>query len=95
MLLTLEGLGFCNKGEGGALVEDGALRVGGALPTNTDGGGLSACQPGMRGIFLLVEAVKQLRGQCGERQVNGARLAAVNATGGWISSTATAVLGRD
>jgi acetyl-CoA acetyltransferase len=95
VLLTLEGLGFCQKGEGGALVENGTLRVGGALPTNTDGGGLSACQPGMRGIFLLVEAVKQLRGECGDRQVDGARLAAVNATGGWISSTATAVLGRE
>ena len=69
--------------------------VGGALPTNTDGGGLSSCQPGMRGIFLLVEAVKQLRGECGDRQVKDARLAAVNATGGWISSTGTAVLGRE
>jgi acetyl-CoA acetyltransferase len=93
VLLTLEGLGFCKKGEGGPFVEDGKLRVGGALPTNTDGGGLSACQPGMRGIFLLVEAVKQLRGECGERQVPNARLACVNATGGWISSTATAILG--
>ena len=95
VLLTLEGLGFCKKGEGGAFVEDGRLRVGGALPTNTDGGGLSACQPGMRGIFLLVEAVKQLRGECGDRQVPDARLACVNATGGWISSTGTAILGRE
>ncbi|MHB8439713.1 MAG: thiolase C-terminal domain-containing protein [Acidimicrobiales bacterium] len=94
VLLTLEGLGFCGKGEGGGFVEDGKLRVGGALPTNTDGGGLSACQPGMRGIFLLVEAVKQLRGECGERQVPDAELACVNATGGWISSTGTAILGR-
>ncbi len=93
VLLTLEGLGFCKKGEGGAFVEDGKLRVGGALPTNTDGGGLSACQPGMRGIFLAIEAVKQLRGECGDRQVQGARLAAINATGGWISSTGTAILG--
>ena len=62
VLLTLEGLGFCKKGEGGPFVEGGPFRVGGALPTNTDGGGLSSCQPGMRGIFLLVEAVKQLRG---------------------------------
>ena len=63
VILTLEGLGFCKKGEGGPFVEDGKLRVGGALPTNTDGGGLSACQPGMRGMFLLIEAVKQLRGE--------------------------------
>jgi acetyl-CoA acetyltransferase len=95
VLLTLEGLGFCKKGEGGAFVADGRLRVGGELPTNTDGGGLSSCQPGMRGIFLLVEAVKQLRGECGERQVADATLACVNATGGWISSTGTAVLGRE
>jgi acetyl-CoA acetyltransferase len=95
VLLTLEGLGFCKKGEGGPLVEGGALRVGGSLPTNTDGGGLSSCQPGMRGIFLLIEAVKQLRGECGERQVSDARLACVNATGGWISSTGTVILGRD
>jgi acetyl-CoA acetyltransferase len=94
VLLTLEGLGFCKKGEGGPFVEGGTLRVGGALPTNTDGGGLSSCQPGMRGIFLLVEAVKQLRGECELRQVPDARLACVNATGGWISSTATAILGR-
>ena len=58
VLLSLEALGFCGKGEGGAFVEDGKLRVGGALPTNTDGGGLSACHPGMRGMFLLVEAVQ-------------------------------------
>ena len=69
VILTVEGLGFCKKGEGGPFVEDGRLRVGGALPTNTDGGGLSACQPGMRGIFLLIEAVRQLRGECGDRQV--------------------------
>ena len=58
VLLTLEGLGFCKKGEGGPFVEDGKLRLGGALPTNTDGGGLSACHPGMRGMFLLVEAAQ-------------------------------------
>ena len=93
VLLTLEGLGFCKKGEGGPFVADGKLRVGGALPTNTDGGGLSACHPGMRGIFLLVEAVRQLRAECGERQVPGARLACVNGTGGWFSSASTTILG--
>lgn len=95
VLLTLEGLGFCAKGEGGAFVEGGTLRVGGALPTNTDGGGLSSCHPGMRGIFLLVEAVRQLRGECGIRQVPDAALACVNGTGGWFSSAGTAILGRD
>jgi acetyl-CoA acetyltransferase len=93
VLLSLEALGFCAKGEGGAFVEDGRLRLGGALPTNTDGGGLSCCHPGMRGMFLLVEAVKQLRGECGERQVPDARIACVNATGGWFSSASTALLG--
>jgi acetyl-CoA acetyltransferase len=93
VLLSLEALGFCGKGEGGAFVEDGRLRLGGALPTNTDGGGLSCCHPGMRGLFLLVEAVKQLRGECGERQVPNARIACVNGTGGWFSSASTALLG--
>ncbi|MBI2169436.1 MAG: acetyl-CoA acetyltransferase [Actinobacteria bacterium] len=93
VLLTLEGLGFCEKGEGGPFVEDGKLRVGGTLPTNTDGGGLSSCHPGMRGMFLLVEAVRQLRGECGPRQVDGAQLACVNGTGGWFCSAGTAILG--
>jgi acetyl-CoA acetyltransferase len=93
VLLTLEALGFCKKGEGGPFLEDGKLRVGGVLPTNTDGGGLSACHPGMRGIFLLVEAVGQLRGECGARRVANAQLACVNGTGGWFSSASTVVLG--
>jgi acetyl-CoA acetyltransferase len=76
-------------------VEDGKLRVGGALPTNTDGGGLSACQPGMRGMFLLIEAVKQLRSECGARQVPDARLACVNGTSGWFTAAGTVILGRE
>jgi acetyl-CoA acetyltransferase len=95
VLLSLEALGFCAKGEGGAFVETGALRLGGTLPTNTDGGGLSACHPGMRGMFLLVEAVRQLRGEAGERQVPDARLCCVNGTGGWFSSAGTVILGVD
>ena len=63
VLLSLEDLGFCKKGDGGPFVEDGRLRWDGPLPTNTDGGGLSACHPGMRGMFLIVEAVRQLRGE--------------------------------
>jgi acetyl-CoA acetyltransferase len=93
VLLTFEALGFCKKGEGGPFVEGGTMRVDGALPTNTDGGGLSACHPGMRGIFLLVEAVRQLRGEATGRQVPDARLACVNGTGGWFSSASTAILG--
>lgn len=93
--MTFEALGFCERGEGGPFAADGRMRVGGALPTNTDGGGLSACHPGMRGVFLLVEAVRQLRGEAGARQVDGARVACVNGTGGWFSSAATVLLGSD
>ena len=93
VLVTLEGLGFCKKGEGGPFIAEGRLRSGGTLPTNTDGGGLSSCHPGMRGMFLMVEAVRQLREECGERQVPDAHLCCVNATGGWFSSAATMILG--
>jgi acetyl-CoA acetyltransferase len=96
VILSLEGLGFCAKGEGGAFVEGGTMRVDGTLPTNTDGGGLSSCQPGMRGIFLLIEAVKQLRGECGARQVAGdPRLACVNGTSGWFTAASTIILGKE
>jgi acetyl-CoA acetyltransferase len=95
LLLTLEDLGFCAKGEGGPFVEKGALRLGGELPTNTDGGGLSACHPGQRGLFLLVEATRQLRGECGPRQVPDARIACVSGTGGWFCSSGTLILGSE
>jgi acetyl-CoA acetyltransferase len=93
LLITLEDLGFCGKGEAGAFVEDGRLRLGGALPTNTDGGGLSACHPGQRGLFLIVEAARQLRGEAGDRQVPGAEIACVSGTGGWFCSNGTMLLG--
>jgi acetyl-CoA acetyltransferase len=92
-LLSFEALGFCGKGEGGPFVEDGKMRVGGALPTNTDGGGLSHCHPGMRGMFLLVEAVRQLRGEAFGRQVENPSLCCVHGTGGWFSSASTIILG--
>jgi acetyl-CoA acetyltransferase len=95
VLLTLEALGFCGKGEGGSFVEGGRLTLDGSLPTNTDGGGLSSNHPGMRGIFLIIEAARQLRGEAEERQVPQAKLAAVNGTGGWFSSTGTLVLGAE
>ena len=94
VLLALEDLGFAPKGEGGALVADGRLGPGGALPTNTFGGGLSALHPGMLGIFLLIEAVRQLRGMAGPHQVPGAELAVAHGTGGILSATSTVVLGR-
>ena len=94
-LLTLEGLGFCGRGDGGPFVADGKLRPGGALPLNTMGGGLSYCHPGMFGIFLVIEAVRQLRGEAGERQVRDAELALCHGTGGELSTHATVVLGVD
>lgn len=93
VLETFEALGFCKRGEGGPFVEDGKMRIGGALPTNTDGGGLSHCHPGMRGMFLLVEAARQLRGEAHGRQVENAKLACVNGTGGWFSTASTVILG--
>ncbi|MFF3289186.1 acetyl-CoA acetyltransferase [Streptomyces sp. NPDC003023] len=98
-LVTLEDLGFCGKGEGGAFVEKGRLLRDGELPVNTDGGGLSAAHPGMRGLFLLVEAVRQLRGEAGGHQVRRAdgrlpELAVASGTGGWFCSSGTVVLGR-
>ena len=68
-ILFLEDLGFCPKGEGGRFVSGGHIGPKGGLPVNTNGGGLSYCHPGMYGLFLLIEAVRQLRGECGARQV--------------------------
>ena len=94
VLLLLEDLGFCKKGEGGAFVQEGRISLGGQLPVNTDGGGLSSNHPGMRGIFLIIEATRQLRGQCGPRQVENAMLAVAHGSGGLLSSQATTILGR-
>jgi len=92
-LLHLEDLGFCAKGEGGAFVEDGRLGPGGSLPMNTNGGGLSYTHPGQYGMFLLVEAVRQLRGECGPRQVPDAQIAVAHGSGGVLSTMGTIVLG--
>jgi acetyl-CoA acetyltransferase len=97
VLLTLEALGFCKPGESGDFVADGRISPGGDFPLNTNGGGLSFTHPGMYGIFLLVEATRQLRGDYadqGLRQVPNAELALVNGTGGTLSATSTVVLGR-
>ncbi len=91
-LLFLEDLGFCKKGEGAAFVRNGGIAPGGHLPVNTNGGGLSCVHPGMYGIFTIVEAVRQLRGQCGERQVAGANTALAHGNGGMLSSQSTAIL---
>ncbi len=92
-LLFLEDLGFCPKGEGGRFVEGGRIGPGGELPVNTNGGGLSCVHPGMYGLFTVVEAVEQLRGTAGERQVPGAKLALAHGNGGVLSSQVTAILG--
>jgi acetyl-CoA acetyltransferase len=96
VLLYLEDLGFCGKGEAGDFVADGRLRPGGSLPAMTSGGGLSYCHPGALGILLLIEAVRQLRGEAGARQVRDAEIAVAHGTGGLAFSTAsTVVLARD
>jgi acetyl-CoA acetyltransferase len=93
--LSVEMLGFCGRGEVLDFIQDGRIRPGGELPLDTSGGGLSYCHPGQYGVLLLVEAVRQLRGECGERQVPDARIAVAHGTGGIMSTHATVVLGVD
>lgn len=102
VMLTLEGLGFCKPGEAADFVANQRTAPGGDFPLNTSGGGLSYTHPGMYGSFLLVEAVRQLRGECGDRQVKhkkdpsqDPKIAIVNGTGGSLSSTGTVVLATD
>jgi len=92
-VLFLEDLGFCKKGEGGAFVTEGRIAPKGSLAVNTNGGGLSYCHPGMYGLFLLIEAVRQLRGECGARQVRDCEVAIAHGNGGVLSSQATVILG--
>ena len=92
-LLHLEDLGFCAKGEGGPFAASGAIAPGGSLPTNTNGGGLSYTHPGAYGMFLIVEAVRQLRGEGGDRQVEGAEIAVAHGSGMVLSCMSTLVLG--
>jgi acetyl-CoA acetyltransferase len=92
-ILFLEDLGFCPKGEGGRFVSGGQIGPKGGLPVNTNGGGLSYCHPGMYGLFLLIEAVRQLQGKCGARQVPHAKTAIVHGNGGVLSAQATVILG--
>ena len=93
VVLFLEDLGFCKKGEGGAFATPERIGPGGELPVNTNGGGLSCVQPGMYGIFTLVEAVQQLRGEAGDRQVAGAEIALCHGNGGLLAAESTALLG--
>ncbi|SEG63541.1 Acetyl-CoA acetyltransferase [Bosea lathyri] len=91
-MLALEDLGFCAKGESGAFVDDGHLTLGGMLPCNTDGGGLSSNHPGKRGIFAMIEGVRQLRGEGPGVQVPDAEVALVHGLGGTFCAAATAIL---
>ena len=94
-LILLESIGFVPKGQGGPFVAEGHLKRGGKWPLNTDGGGLSSCHPGMRGIFLIIEAVRQLRGQGGEAQVPDCEVAVCAGSGGWLSCIGVNVLGKE
>jgi acetyl-CoA acetyltransferase len=96
VLIELEDLGFCEKGEAGVFVESGETGLEGSLPMNTHGGMLSHCHPGNPGaMFSLTEAVTQLRRQAGPRQVDDAEVALVHGQGGIMSSHATLILGRE
>jgi acetyl-CoA acetyltransferase len=95
VILSLEALGFCGRGEGGAFVSGQRTAPGGPFLLNTNGGGLSYTHPGMYGIFPLIEATRQLRGECGERQVADVKIALAHGTGGVLSSAATILLGRN
>ena len=91
-LVEIEDLGFCAKGEGGAFVANQRTAPGGDFPMNTNGGGLSYTHPGMYGVFTIIEAVRQLRGECGERQVPDCQLAVCAGPGGFFSAGGVAVL---
>ena len=94
-ILFLEDLGYCKKGEGGAFVSGGRIAPGGELPVNTNGGGLSYCHPGMYGLLVLIEAVRQVQGVCDERQVPDAHVALAHGNGGVLSSQCTVLLGDE
>ena len=82
-IMAYEDLGFCEKGEGGKFIEDKQTYIGGKLPVNVDGGLKAKGHPvGATGTSMAVEAVKQLRGEAGERQVNGAEVALTHNVGG-------------
>ena len=95
VLLFLEDLGFCKKGEAGEFVSGGGIGPGGHLPVNTNGGGLSYCHPGMYGIFTVIEAVRQIRGEADDRQVPDVHVGLAHGNGGMLSSQVTLLLGDE
>ncbi|MBI4639743.1 MAG: thiolase, partial [Candidatus Tectomicrobia bacterium] len=92
-LLALEDLGFCKRGEGGPFVSNQRTAPGGDFPMNMNGGGLSYTHTGMYGIFTVIEAVRQLRGECGPRQVPNAKIGLCHGPGGMFSAASTLILG--
>ncbi len=94
-ILFLEDLGFCPKGEGGRFVSGGAIAPGGKYAVNTSGGGLSYCHPGMYGLLVMIEAVRQVRGECGKRQVKDCEVALAHGNGGVLSSQCTVIFGSE
>ena len=93
VIIELEDLGFCKKGEGGAFVQGGRIALGGELPITTHGGLLSCVHPGLGGgFFHVIEAVRQLRGEAGARQVKGAKIALAHGNGGAIAIHCTLIL---
>jgi acetyl-CoA acetyltransferase len=93
--IMLESLGFCKPGEGVYFFEEGKSTPGGTLPINTNGGGLSYTHSGMYGIFPIIESTRQLRGECGPRQVPNAKISLVNGMGGMLSAAGTLVLASE
>ena len=92
-IMFLEDLGVCPKGEGGPFTSGGNIAPGGDCPVNTNGGGLSYCHPGMYGIFTIIEAVRQIRGECGERQLDAVHIGVAHGSGGVFSTQVTTILG--
>lgn len=92
-VLFLEDLGFCEKGEGGPFVMGGTIAPGGRLPINTNGGGLSYCHPGMYGLLAMIEAVRQIRGDCGPRNVPDCEVTLAHGNGVALSSQCTVIFG--
>ena len=93
VLITLEDYGFCKKGEGGPFAQDGGLKLGGELPSNTSGGMLS--EGDLTGWGQVAEGARQIRGECGERQVPDARVCVVAGHGGFQAAHATLVLTKE
>lgn len=96
VIMALEDLGFCAKGEGGPFVADGHITHGGSMPINTHGGLLSFAHAGLPGsLFHFYEVISQLRGTCGDRQVPDAELGLVHCLGAGWAANATVILGTE